>query len=50
LTAAWRYEVTPTARRDLRRLDPPIRGRVLQALDRFVQNPKVGDVVKLTKR
>ena len=48
MTDAWRYEIAPTARRDLRRLDRPIRGRVLQALDRYVQDPKVGDVVKLT--
>jgi mRNA interferase RelE/StbE len=48
LTAGWRVEITPPARRDLRRLDPPVRERVLDALDRLVADPPVGDVIKLT--
>jgi mRNA interferase RelE/StbE len=48
LTRGWRYEITPKARRDLRRLDPPVRVRVLQALDRYVQDPEFGDVARLT--
>jgi len=48
LTSGWRYEITPTARRDLRRLDPPVRGRILEALDRYVMDPDAGDVVRLT--
>lgn len=47
MTGAWRYEIAPTARRDLRRLDPPVRVRVLRALDRYVEDPERGDVVKL---
>jgi mRNA interferase RelE/StbE len=47
LTSAWRYEIASTARRDLRKLDPPIRVRVLTALDRYVQAPAMGDVRKL---
>jgi mRNA-degrading endonuclease RelE of RelBE toxin-antitoxin system len=34
LTAGWRVEITPPARRDLRRVDPPVRQRVLVRLDR----------------
>lgn len=44
---AWRYELTPRARRDLRRLAPDVRQRVFDALDRFVKNPSQGDVRKL---
>ena len=47
MTSAWRYEIASTARRDLRKLDPPIRVRVLSALDRYVQDPALGDVRKL---
>ena len=47
MTSAWRYEIASTARRDLRKLDPPIRVRVLTALDRYVQDPAEGDVRKL---
>lgn len=47
MTSAWRYEIASTARRDLRKLDPPIRVRVLAALDRYVQDPALGDVRKL---
>jgi mRNA interferase RelE/StbE len=47
LTSAWRYEIASTARRDLRKLDPPIRVRVLSALDRYVQDPALGDVRKM---
>jgi len=47
LTAGWRVEVTPPARRDLRRLDAPIRRRVTTALNRLVANPPTGQLVKL---
>ena len=43
----WSYVVTPPARRDLRRLDPPIRRRILAALDRFVADPRAGDIRKI---
>ena len=48
MTNEWRYEIAPTARRDLRRLDPPVRVRVLRALDRYVEDPERGDVVRLS--
>jgi mRNA interferase RelE/StbE len=50
LTAGWRVEITPPARRDLRRLDPPVRQRILDALDRLVADPLTGHVIKLQGR
>jgi mRNA interferase RelE/StbE len=47
VTAGWRVVVTPPARRDLRRVDPPIRRRVGHALDRLVAEPPTGDIIKL---
>lgn len=38
----------PRARRDLRRLDPPVQRRIIDALDRLVSDPPLGDVVRLT--
>lgn len=43
----WTYLVTPPARRDLRRLDRPIKRRIVDALDNFVANPRAGDTRKL---
>jgi len=39
LSGPWSYAVTPPARRDLRRLDPPVERRIVDALDRFVADP-----------
>lgn len=39
LTERWAVIVTPAARRDLDRLDPPIRRRVVEALDRLALDP-----------
>lgn len=39
---------TARARRDIGRLDRPVRERVIEALDRLVGDPPQGDVVKLT--
>jgi mRNA interferase RelE/StbE len=50
LTAGWRLEFAPRARRDLRHTDPQVRRRVLDALDRLVGDPPAGDVVKLAGR
>lgn len=44
----WTYAVTPPARRDLRRLDPPVQRRITAALDRFVQDPFAGDIRRLS--
>ena len=43
----WRYVVTPHASRDLRRLDPSLRRRIFEAIDRLVANEGRGDVRKL---
>jgi mRNA interferase RelE/StbE len=43
----WTYVITPPARRDLRRLDRPVRKRVVNALDRFVEDPHAADIQKL---
>jgi len=41
------YVFAPRARRDLRRLDPPVQRRIVDALDRLTADPAVGDVVRL---
>jgi mRNA interferase RelE/StbE len=50
VTNGWRLDITPPARRDLRRLDPPIRRRVLEALDELAADPLAANLVKLTGR
>lgn len=47
MTTGWSYRIAPPARRDLKRLDPPVRRRILDALDRFVLAPQDGDIRKL---
>lgn len=47
MTAGWSYEITPRARRDLRRLDPPVQRRVIRALEAFAADPQAGDTRKL---
>jgi mRNA interferase RelE/StbE len=47
LSEPWTYSVTPPARRDLRRLDPPVQRRITSALDRFVEDPFAGDIRRL---
>ncbi len=44
----WGLDFTPQARRDLRRLDPQIRDRVLAALDRLLARDASLDVRRLT--
>jgi mRNA interferase RelE/StbE len=47
LTDGWSYEITPPARRDLKRLDPPVRRRIVEALDRFIDDPGRADIRRL---
>jgi mRNA interferase RelE/StbE len=47
LSAGWRYEFFPRARRDLRRLDPPVSRRILAALDQLIEDPSTADIRKL---
>lgn len=44
MSEGWRYELSSSALRDLRRIDVPHRRRVLAALDRYVADPVSGDV------
>jgi len=47
VTTAWSLRFAPPARRDLKRLDPPVQRRILDALDKFVADPRSGDIRKL---
>ena len=45
----WRIEITRTAQRDLRRLDPPVRQRLADALRVLAVDPhRAGQLRKLT--
>jgi mRNA interferase RelE/StbE len=44
----WRVEFARAAQRDLRRLDPPIRRRVLAAIEGLLADPPHGDIKRLT--
>lgn len=47
--APWRVDLTRTAQRDLRRLDPPVRKRVETALRTLAEDPqRAGALRKLT--
>jgi mRNA interferase RelE/StbE len=49
--AVWRLLYASGARKDLRRLDPPIRKRVVAALEQLAhQRPGAGDLVSLKGR
>lgn len=48
--AGWRVEFARAAQRDLRRLDPPVRRRVLAAIEGLLGDPPHGDVAKLAGR
>ncbi len=44
----WRDEVTRPAARDIKRLDQPVRERVLTAIDGLRTDPPAGDIKRLT--
>jgi mRNA interferase RelE/StbE len=48
LSDAWRVELTRAAKRDLRRLDPQVCRRVIDALDGLSVQPPRGNVRRLT--
>jgi mRNA interferase RelE/StbE len=50
LSAHWLIIVTPTARRDIRRLDPQVSRRIAAALERLASNPDRGSLRKLVGR
>ena len=47
MTESDRWIFAARARRELRRLDPPVQRRIVDALDRLTAEPSQGDVVKL---
>jgi len=47
LSAGWSWQIAPPARRDLKRLDPPVQRRILDALEKFIVDPRGGDIRKL---
>jgi mRNA interferase RelE/StbE len=44
----WRLEITKPALKDLKRLDEPVRQRILTALDGLEHEPAAGDIKHLT--
>jgi mRNA interferase RelE/StbE len=44
----WSLRLTRSAEKDLRRLDPPVRKRVLDGLDRLLAQDRSLDVTRLT--
>jgi len=47
LSESSRWVLSARARRDLRRLDPSIQRRIVDALDRLTDDPPRGDVTRL---
>lgn len=47
MTSGDGWVLTGRARRDFRRLDPPIQRRITDALDRLVSGRPSGDIVRL---
>ena len=47
MSEGWRYQLTPHAERDIKRLDPPTRARLFAVLDRLLIDPAACDIVKL---
>jgi len=50
VTSGWNVETASRARRELRNLDPPVRRRVLEAINRLVGDPPAGDIIRLRGR
>jgi len=50
LSGGWVVLLTPSARRDIRRLDRQVSGRVEQALDRLATDPAAVELRKLKGR
>ncbi|MGH2535581.1 MAG: type II toxin-antitoxin system RelE family toxin [Thermomicrobiales bacterium] len=47
MSEPWRYQLSARAIRDLERLDPRLRARVFDALDRLVEEPFTPQLRKL---
>jgi mRNA interferase RelE/StbE len=50
LSERWVLIITPSARRDVRRLDPPVKRRIEEALDRLAADPGAAQLRRLTGR
>ncbi len=48
--APWSLRFTTQGKRALRRLDPPIRARTVAALERVTEDPRSGQLSRLTGR
>lgn len=48
--ARWGLSIANRAKRDLRNLDPPVRSRILDALERLLGDEPTGDLRTLTGR
>jgi len=46
--SGWHVEITHPAARDIKRLDAPVRRRILAALDDLKTDPPTGDIKRLT--
>jgi mRNA interferase RelE/StbE len=44
----WRIELAARAQRDIKRLDPPVRRRVVEAIRGLIADPPEGDIKRLT--
>ena len=44
----WRVELTRPAERDIRRLDRPVRERILSGLDALASDPPAGDIRRMS--
>lgn len=47
MSTGWQYQLTARAVRDIERLDPRVRSRVVEALDRLVEEPHTRQLRKL---
>lgn len=47
MTAGWTLDISPRATRDIHRLDPSVRERVLDSLAGMVATPSHGDLRRL---
>ena len=45
---SYTVELTPAARRTLRKLDPPVQRRIASRIDALAESPRPDGVVKLT--
>jgi mRNA interferase RelE/StbE len=47
---SWTVRLASSARRDIKRLDPPVRERILAAIEGLCTQPPAGDIKRLTSQ